>query len=733
MNTVDPIARHLVLLGGGHSHVIVLRMLGMNPVPGLQVTLISPDRRTPYSGMLPGYVAGHYREEEIHIELDPLCRFAGAGLIQGSVTGLDPQANKVYMTGRPPIEFDVLSIDIGITPDLAGLSSTSPDLIAVKPIGSFIAQWKEFLAERDTVCAIAVVGGGAAGVELCLSIAYRLQAEQPGRISQLRGRIHLCTSPPGLLPGYSSAIRRRFRRELDDADIVLHENFTAAEFEQGVLRSDTGSTIKTQKVFWVTNAAPQRWLAGAGVATDDSGYMAVNASLQSLSHPHIFGAGDTVQVVDYPRPKAGVFAVRQGEPLFRNIVSFLQGGGTRAFKPQRSFLSLISTGKRSAVAAKGAFVAQGSLCWTWKDWIDRRFMDRFRLLPAMAETDNKPGLLAEFDDQMQCGGCGSKVTSEILSEVLKELAPDSARDDAALFSPPVGYYLLHSIDSFRSFLDDPYLLARIAVIHAVSDIYAMGGTVATLMANLSLPFAKARPSRNLLRQLLSGALDQIADEGGVLIGGHSSEGMELSVGFAVNGLVAEGAEVRKSGLRQDDVLILSQPLGIGTLFAANMQGKVEGRYIQSAIDAMSQSSRRAGGIFLAHDVHAMTDVTGFGLAGHLGEMLIASNMTAEIEIASIPVLPGAVNTIAVEGIKSTLHEANRQSALLQLPQVKQADLDSYAKFELLFDPQTSGGLLAGISADKVAACLAALKQAGYAAAVIGKVTSGSPMILLSAH
>jgi selenide, water dikinase len=732
VNKAYPIARHLVLLGGGHSHIIVLRMLGMNPVPGLQVTLISPDRRTPYSGMLPGYIAGHYQEEDIHIELDPLCRFAGAGLIQGSVTGLDPDQNKVFIEGRPAIEFDVLSIDIGITPDFTGLQTTSPDLIPVKPIGSFIAQWKKFLAGLETVKNIAVVGGGAGGVELCLSISHRLGSSDLGGLNPAGIEIHQCAASPGLLPDYAAGVKKRVSRELHEAGIVLHDDFTAIDYERGLLRSQEGEQIEVEKVFWVTNAAAQSWLTDTGVALDEHGYVAVSASLQSLSHPHIFAAGDTAAVIDHPRPKAGVYAVRQGEPLFNNLVHYIHGRRTRAFRPQGSFLSLISTGGRSAVAAKWWFAAQGRICWIWKDWIDRRFVDRFRLLPAMPVAELKSGLLAEFDDQMQCGGCGSKVTSEILNEVLDELAPGSERDDAAFFAPPDGYLMLHSIDAFRSFLDDPYVLARIAVVHAASDIYAMGGSVATLMANMILPFAKPRPTRNLLRQLLSGALDQIAEEGATLIGGHSSEGAELSVGFAVNGLVAEGSEVRKSGLVADDVLILSQPLGIGTLFAAHMQGKAEGRHIEAAINAMQQSSRRAAEIFLAHDVHGMTDVTGFGLAGHLGEMLVASKKAAEICLTSIPALPGAIQIISTEGITSTLHDSNRQNALMLLNPLRSEDLNSAARYELLFDPQTAGGLLAGISMDKADGCLAALKLAGYDASIIGKVTSGPAMISLQA-
>ena len=731
MNKDYPIARHLVLIGGGHSHIIVLRRLGMNPVPGLQVTLISPDRRTPYSGMLPGYIAGHYQEEDIHIELDPLCRFAGAGLIQGSVTGLDPDHNKVFIEGRPAIEFDVLSIDIGITPDFTGLQTTSPDLIPVKPIGSFIAQWKKFLAGLEVVKSIAVVGGGAGGVELCLSISHRLRSGDLDNLNPAGIQIHQCAASPGLLPDYAAGVKKRVNKALRWAGIVLHDDFTAINYEQGVLRSQEGEEIEVEKVFWVTNAAAQTWLADTGIALDDYGYVAVSASLQSLSHPHIFAAGDTAGVVDHPRPKAGVYAVRQGEPLFSNMVHFIHGRRTRSFRPQRSFLSLISTGGRSAVAAKSSFVAQGRICWIWKDWIDRRFVNRFRLLPAMPVPETKSGLLAEFDDQMQCGGCGSKVTSEILSEVLDELAPDSERDDAAFFAPPDGYLMLHSIDAFRSFLDDPYVLARIAVVHAASDIYAMGGSVATLMANMILPFAKPRPTRNLLRQLLSGALDQIAEEGAVLIGGHSSEGAELSVGFAVNGLVPEGSEVRKSGLVADDVLVLSQPLGTGTLFAAHMQGKVEGRYIEAAINAMQQSSRQAAEIFLSHHVNGMTDVTGFGLAGHLSEMLVASQKAAELKLTSIPALPGALETLSREGITSTLHDANRQSALVHLDPIRPEAVDSAARYELLFDPQTAGGLLAGIAADKAEDCLNALRSAGYNAVVIGKVTTGPCMISLA--
>ena len=306
---------------------------------------------------------------------------------------------------------------------------------------------------------------------------------------------------------------------------------------------------------------------------------------------------------------------------------------------------------RKAVASRNNQSFAGALVWRWKDWIDRRFMRRFNDLPVMSR-EPKTGLLAEFDDQMQCGGCGSKVSAELLTEVLTELG-SGVRDDAAEYTVPAGKSMLHSIDYFKSFVDDPYEFAQIGVTHALSDIYAMGGTPVTALAMVTVPYGKPTVIKSILQQLLSGAKHQLDADNVQLVGGHTTEGAELSIGFSVNGIIDPAQILRKSGMQEGQVLILTKPLGTGTLFAADMQHKARGAWISSALVSMKQSNMLALNIMQEHQVTACTDVTGFGLAGHLLEMTAACGLGASLRLDDLPVLEGSVNTIQEMSITST--------------------------------------------------------------------------------
>jgi len=727
----SPIAKDLVLLGGGHAHVLLLRMLGMNPIPGLQVTLISPDVLTPYSGMLPGFVSGHYSKADIHIDLVPLCRFSGTRFIQAAAHDIDPILQRVKCGGRANIDYDLLSIDIGISPSVSTVPGASEHAIAVKPINSFLDQWHEFLdrCRNNEVEKIAVVGGGAGGVELCFGIDHRLKAMGLNNLE-----VNLVVDGDKILSSYDDKARNRVANQLTAKNINLHtdsrvESISVTGTGKKLLHTQAGAGLEVDDVFWVTSAAGQSWLASTDLAMSDRGFLAVEPTLQITNFPNVFAVGDIADVTKYPRPKAGVYAVRQGPPLYRNIKRFLLGQALKPFEPQESFLSLLSTGARYAVASKHGWSAEGKLIWRWKDWIDQKFMSRFSNYPAMKQSVPR-GLLADFDDQMHCGGCGSKVSADLLSEVLAELKIDmTGLDDAAIFQVPDNKAMLHSVDALKSFVDDPYVFARIAVNHALSDIYAMLGKPVTALAILTLPYAKPGPSKALLTQLMSGIQMQLNEEGVVLIGGHTSEGAELSIGFAVNGLIdSPSSEVYeqpppktavafKQGAKPGDVLILTRPIGTGTLFAANMQFKAQGQWIQEAIDKMLVSNRTAANILKS--AHACTDVTGFGLAGHLMEMLKGDQLTATIDLDKVPVLAGALTSIHDLGIKSTLHEANQRS----VPNVE-GNIE-HPGFPLLFDPQTAGGLLAAVDESMADEVLAELRRGQYpAAACIGKISAG---------
>lgn len=706
-----PIARELVLVGGGHSHVIFLRMLGMNPVPGLKTTLISPDTRTPYSGMLPGLIAGHYDEDQVYIDLVPLCRFAGVDFIQAEVGEMDLVEQTLALFGRPAIHYDILSLDIGSTPALDASISRS-DVIAVKPISTFLSRWTAFVDrfESESVSDIGFVGAGAGGIELCLSVQHFLS----NQFSDRSFRTHLFTEGKTILPEFNTSTRIRFERLLAVRNIQVHREFRATSVMGGRLVSADARKVQLDETFWITQAGAQSWPAESGLDVDAAGFIQVGDTLQTLSCANIFAVGDCARMVDHPRPKAGVYAVRQGKPLFRNVMALLLGSKPKPYKPQSSFLSLISTGPKHAIASRNGFSLDGNWAWRWKNWIDTRFMNRFSELPIMhQEPENN--LQAEFDNEMQCGGCGSKVAADLLREVLKELLGDAAPvDDAAKIEVPAGKTLLQSVDHFRSFVNDPYLQSRIALCHSMSDIYACGGTPHSILASLTLPFGKPGITKSLLTQILQGIVDQLKEEGAILLGGHTSEGLELSIGFTANGIVDPAHAWSKQGSSLGDVLVLTKPLGTGAIFAADMRHLAKGSWVSEALLQMARSNSDAVAIARDFTVHACTDITGFGLAGHCLEMT-RPGLGIALQLGNVPVMHGADECLHVLGITSSLHEANKRSSGL-------SGLISDA--EILFDPQTSGGLLFSVPEEESEKLVLRLVNKGYLqASIVGRVTN----------
>ena len=726
-----PITQDLVLIGGGHAHVEVIRRFGMKPVPGVRLTVISRELHTPYSGMLPGLIAGHYSFDDAHIDLGPLARFADARLLHDEVTGLDLDARKVLCQNRPSVHFDVLSIDTGSAPSTEAPGARD-NAVNVKPVSSFHARWqslRERILETAGAFTIGVVGGGAGGVELLMAIRYRLQQE----LSKVAGNVerlhfHLITASDDILPTHNARVRAKYRHVLEQCGVELSLACEVVEVTPGTLRAQSGTTISFDEVLWVTHASAPPWPRAAGLATDEHGFIRVDDTLQSVSDAGVFAAGDVASVDLHPRPKSGVFAVRQGPPLADNLRRALGRSRLASFTPQHQFLSLISTGDRHAIASRGRWAFEGRWVWIWKDWIDRRFVKRFTELPAMSDEPSPASDAAENVDSnnMRCGGCGSKVGAELLREALAELKPRhgedvliglSQPDDAAVIAPPAGTVSVQTVDAFRSFIDDPWIFGKIAATHGLSDIFAMGATPQTALAIATLPLAKESKMRHDLVQMMSGALDVFTAEQTALVGGHTGEGAELSLGFALNGYVSAECIVRKTGATAGNACVLTKPLGTGMLFAGAMQGRARSRWIDDAIEMMIASNGAAARCLAKHGVTAMTDVTGFGLIGHLLEMLGEGRLGAELELDALPVLDGAVE-LAGAGILSSLHEQNRRAA-------RETDSGAtghqHAHFEVSFDPQTSGGLLAAIPAAYAQACISELCESGYAyAAVVGR-------------
>ena len=739
-----PIVKDLVLVGGGHSHVAVLKRFGMKPVPGVRLTLICRDAHTPYSGMLPGYVAGHYDYDEAHIDLGALARFANARFYHSAVTGLDLNGKRVLCDNRPPVPFELLSINTGSTPNTSQVPGATGNVVPVKPINNFLDRWEALSARamsQEGPMRIAVVGAGAGGVEILLAIQHRL-----GRLRAAAGKppdnieFHLFSGTEHILPTHNAKVRATFLKTLQHRNVVLHLGEPVTQVEPGILRTGAGDAIAADEILWVTAAGAPDWPAKAGLDTDAGGFIKVTDTLQSTSHPDVYAAGDVAAMVNHPRPKSGVFAVRQGKPLARNLRRALLGKQPTAFRPQSKFLSLISTGDKYAIASRGGWSVKGRTIWTWKDWIDRRFMDKFNDLPDMDEQEDTdlPGGLASADVvkeisaiAMRCGGCGAKVGATVLSRALNSLTPAPRDDvliglhepdDAAVVEVPPGKVIVHTVDYFRAMVDDPYIFGKIAANHSLGDIFAMGGDPQTALAVATVPFGIESKVEDTLTQMMTGAMEILNDTNCALVGGHTSEGPELSLGFAVNGLIDRDKIMRKGGLKPGDKLVVTKPIGTGTLFAADMRHKAKGRWIASALDHMVMSNRLGAECLVEHGSRAATDITGFGLLGHLVEMVRASEVDVVLDLNSVPLMDGAEDT-AKAGILSSLQP---QNVRLRRAVANPEEVGNDPRYPLIYDPQTAGGLLASVPAENADACVARLIELGYARTmIVGEVLERS--------
>lgn len=365
----------MLLIGGGHAHLFVLEALRARKnqwCDHLDVTLVSRDLHTPYSGMMPGLIAGHYRPSECYIDLLPLADAANVSLIQAEIDSLDLARNVATAEGRS-WPFDIVSIDIGSSPPLFSVPGAFEHAINVKPIDQFMYRWRVLQEEIDNLgrpIHMVVAGGGAGGVEVALAMAHRLSAHRN------RVKWSLVTRDE-LLPGYPRRAARRIEKRLANARVALRTNAAVSQIEEGKLRFADGSNASFDALVWATGAAAQPWIAASSLECIDDGFVVVNTYLQSASHAHVFAAGDIATDPQRRRPKAGVFAVRQGPVLAENLLRFAAGRDLVAYQPQRDYLSLLSTGDRHAIASWYGLVWQGDWVWRLKNRIDKRFMQRF--------------------------------------------------------------------------------------------------------------------------------------------------------------------------------------------------------------------------------------------------------------------------------------------------------------------------------------------------------------------
>lgn len=681
MKTTIPLTRDLVLVGGGHTHALVLRRWGMNPLPGVRLTVINPGPTAPYSGMLPGFVAGHYTRDELDIDLIKLARFAGARLIAGKAIAIDPLAKTIRVPNRPPVAYDVAAIDVGITSEMPKLAGFADHAVPAKPLGVFASRWNDY---RNTAMTpkVAVIGGGVAGAELAMAMAYALRDMSP-QVSLIdRGLV---------LDGFDAPARNRLLAALEELNVTLVEHADVVEVRADVVRLADGTIIASDFTTGAAGARPHDWVSDIGLDLFE-GSLIVGPTLQT-SDPDIFAVGDCAHLSHDPRPKAGVFAVREAPYLFDNLRARLSSGKLRNYHPQKDYLKLISLGGKSALAEKLGTARRGGLLWKWKNHIDRKFMTQFDSLPVM-EQPLPPRVADGVKDTLGnaplCGGCGAKVGRGALAGALAAL-PKTTRadiislpgDDAALLKTG-GVMQVFTTDHLSAVTDDPVLMAKIATIHALGDIFAMGADAQAAVLALTVPRMSTQLQRRTVGEITQTVAETLGIAGAALVGGHTTQGDSLTIGLSITGL-CKSDPITLAGAKVGDVLILTKPIGSGTILAAEMRRLARGEDVLSCYEVMTQQQNEIARLLNA--AQAMTDITGFGLAGHLDAMCAASGVGAKVALNDVPLLNGALD-LAKVGVHSSIYPDNRRDSTATVPATPRG--------ALMFDPQTCGGFLAAV-------------------------------------
>ena len=722
----------LVLAGGGHSHALLLRRWAMHPKqrPAGLITLVNRSSTTLYSGMVPGLIAGIYSRDQVAIDLRRLAAEAGVVFMEAEIKGLDLTGQTLMLEGRLSLPFTQLSLDVGAISRPLAPDQFLPagGLVPIKPLEPALA----FLDKQDANVSglFHVVGSGLAGVEVALALRQRWP----------RRRIHLLAQPDRLDP--------RLAQALQVAGVLVVQQ------PAGIATAAAVSTISAGLICSGSNAPA--WLASSGLpCCPQSGRVLTNNQLQVIEHPQIFASGDCALIETDPRPPSGVWAVRAAIPLAHNLQAACKAQPLRPWRPQRRALQLLGgfqAGHPTAWALWGAILlGPHPLLWRWKQRIDRRFMQRFQPTRMDLATGAK-------EEAILCRGCAAKLPAEILEKALSTAGVGrlaTAPEDAAVvpFSEGAdGSPLLQSVDGFPALVSDPWLNGRLTALHACSDLWACGASVKSAQAVVSLPLAPQSIQQHLLALTVAGIRSALDPQQAPMIGGHTLEDRNpaptpSSLGLQVV-LSVQGSPHHtlwpKCALQAGDHLLLSRPLGTGVLFAAAMAGATRPEDLDTALTQMQTSQHplveQLAALEHQHpgQLHAATDITGFGLLGHLGEMLgntahDPEQLQVQLDASRIPALPGALALLAT-GHASSLAPANRRAWSLLDSQLKQqrpaaielqlssmtTGSDAHrAILELLVDPQTCGPLLIS-AAPRFAEAL--LTQPGQDWHLIGRVT-----------
>ena len=708
--------KDLVLVGAGHTNCLFIKMWAMKSNVSLRVTLINPDPISSYTGMLPSLVAGLCAKSDAQINLFELCRASGVRLIIDTVKEIDKkQSQLVCKTGRV-VNFDLLSINIGSN-SLPLINGFRKYGCSVRPLAVFHERWEKFLQSlnSNSCPVICIIGGGLASIELSFAMDIRLRKMG---IENFNIKIFERGTAFGKL---SQSQQRYLKAKATLRKIEIIENTVVKEVSTDGLIKENGKLVHAGFIVSCIGPQPNDLIKNSKIENRD-GYASVDKTLKVKGLNNVFAVGDCADFPSQAVDKSGVYAVRQAPILYKNILKLLSKKELVHFKPQSDYLKLIVYEGTSAILLRNGIAFSGKWVWSLKKYIDKKFIKNFKKVSENASKKLKS--IGNDSKRMLCGGCGSKVGNVILEASLKNISyADSEHivseigDDAAVLKINSSFQAL-TTDHLRSFTNDAWLQSKITAIHALGDLWAMGSNPDIALTNIIIPESSNEIQKRTIKEIIDGANSVFDAEGVKIVGGHTSLGKEIVIGFTLGGFSEKRPKTVDKACAGDQI-ILTKPLGSGVLLAGEMRFEGEAQDLKNLFDDMSKSQSSISKV-LSGAANSMTDITGFGLAGHLLNIISKSKLGAKIFLDQIPLYSGVHNLIAKD-IRSSIFENNYMYAQRMI-------IKTTANTDILFDPQTSGPLLATIPKAKVKGVLGASEESGFECKVIGEVTNGKPYI-----
>jgi len=695
---------HLVLIGGGHTNVLLMRKWLMYPklMPEIPITIISRDTHLVYSATFPSVISKSISLNNSLIDIRSLARKARVSFIKNEVTNIDYHLKKIFLKNRPSISYSKLVLNYGSQTKISG---EFEDLVNNKiafPIKPFFKAYelikKEDKNDSETEKSFVIVGSGLAAIE----VAFALRKRWKKRSLKI-----LC--------------------QRNKVDNKIFKTFYRSNIEVvGTLPIDYG------KILLCTGNSSPLWVKKYNTELDSKGRFLINQKLMLKNFLGTFATGDCAVIEDSSRPSSGIFAVKAINTLATNIQKDIKGESLKRWSPQKFGLQIVNS---YPVKVPKAFAFYGDivigpsfLIWYLKNKIDEGFIRKFRIL------DSNMYQKVKEDGMEDCRGCAAKIPQSILNKSLisaqLENSATSPKDSVEIYKNNQDT-ILQSVDGFPALISDPWLNAKITVLHACSDLWACGVKLSSVQALISLPKVGKDFQSYLFTHCLKGIKTTVEEQGGELIGGHTFESRSLvdkpyslgiDISLTVQGVLKNGAKPWfKSGMQKGDIILMSRPLGVGVFFAAQMQNiNLKEISEEIMINLVTSQQPLIEKIYLLQDkfgetfINAATDITGYGFIGHLKEMIDSSNLLRKdnnlepisvlLDLLAFKAYPGVFDLIH-KGIKSSLFESNKEifdqilsekksDRIIKFSKNNKVNSDSFKeKISLLLDPQTCGPLL----------------------------------------